>query len=146
MIGQDVNVEDLSGLTRVLERAELLKLKNNTSLNVRFMVTPDGVNNVNHAIPFPPSQDLLFTKKILDVTDFTDQDWSGWAPGAGAADPRDLILKTDPDGRVFLFDWGCTNTQDPLAQWWFILAKQKGWLEARGYGRERASTRHQGDD
>lgn len=116
MIGQDVNVEDLSGLTRVLERAELLKLKNNTSLNVRFMVTPDGVNNVNHAIPFPPSQDLLFTKKILDVTDFTDQDWNGWAPGAGAADPRDLILKTDPDGRVFLFDWGYTNTQDPLTQ------------------------------
>jgi hypothetical protein len=133
MIGQDVNVEDLSGLTRVLERAELLKLKNNTSLTVQFMVTPDGVNNVNHAVPFPPSQDLLFTKKILDVTEFTNENWNDWTPGAGAADPRDLTLKTDPDGRVFLFDWGYTDTQDPLTQREKLVKTYSGLAQGRLY-------------
>ena len=116
MMGDEINTEDLDVLIRAIKREELLKLKNKTSLAVQLMVTADGDTNVNRAIPFPPSQDLLFTKKILDMTRFTNDDRNDWENGAGATDPRDLVIRVDPDGRRYLFDYGYTATTDPLTQ------------------------------
>ncbi|XVO85783.1 hypothetical protein ACQ9Y2_18735 [Pseudomonas palleroniana] len=116
MIGQEVEAGDLDGLERFFDRAELLKFKNKTSLILRFKVTADGDANAGRAIAFPLSQDLLFTKKLLDITQFTDDDRNGWENGGGATDPRDLVIRVDPDGRKYLFDYGYTDTKDPKTQ------------------------------
>lgn len=116
MIAQDIEEDDLKGLYRPLAREELLRFKNNTFLTVKLKVTADGDSNVSRAIPFPPARALLFTKKLLDVTRFIGDNRNGWEKGAGVTDDRDLSIKIDPDGRRYLFDYGYSNTTDPLTQ------------------------------
>lgn len=114
--GEKIEQDGQHKLQWPIERDELLKFKDKTSLLIQFKVTADGDPNVGNAIVFPTSIITRFTKKMLDATEFIGENWNGWAPGGGASHPEDLKIKTDPDGRVFLFDWGYTDTSNPLTQ------------------------------
>ncbi|MDY7533637.1 hypothetical protein RGV33_18425 [Pseudomonas sp. Bout1] len=122
MIGEpitDIDVEN--GLSRVLKREELEKLRNETSLLVVFQATTQIGGTLSNSIEFPTLQ-LEFGKRFRDETDF-DPDykgWNNWQKGAGATDPRDLELKygAGPQSTpmYYLFDWGYTNTRNPVTQ------------------------------
>ena len=113
--------EVTGGLNKLLKRSDLEKLRDKTDLLIVFNVTPDIGGQVSNGIEFPKLH-LKFRKALYDLTDFDpdDKGWNGWTKGAGAADPRDLILKAgavpgNPNGH-YLFDWGYTNTSNPTTQ------------------------------
>ncbi|MBD8777954.1 hypothetical protein IFR12_03225 [Pseudomonas fluorescens] len=119
--GRVTEGEVTAGLNKLLKRSDLEKLRDKTDLLITFNVTPDIGGQVSNAIEFPKLH-LKFRKAFYDLTDFDpdDKGWNGWTKGAGAADPRDLILKPgsvpgNPNGH-YLFDWGYTDTSDPTTQ------------------------------
>ncbi|MEN5151564.1 hypothetical protein [Pseudomonas orientalis] len=117
MTGQLITLSDMNnGLKRVLARSDLEAFRNKTPLAIVFKVTTDGSPDVSEAIEFPLLE-LTLRKRFRDVTDFdpNKKDWNGWQKGAGATDPRDLVLK-EAGGQYYLFDWGYTNTQDLATQ------------------------------
>ncbi len=117
MTGQLITLSDVNnGLKRVLARSDLEAFRDKTPLAIVFKVTTDGSPDVSEAIEFPLLE-LTLRKRFRDVTDFdpNKKDWNGWQKGAGATDPRDLVLK-EAGGQYYLFDWGYTNTQDLATQ------------------------------
>jgi hypothetical protein len=117
MTGQLITFSDVNnGLKRVLARSDLEAFRDKTPLAIVFKVTTDGSPDVSEAIEFPLLE-LTLRKRFRDVTDFdpNKKDWNGWQKGAGATDPRDLVLK-EAGGQYYLFDWGYTNTQDLATQ------------------------------
>ncbi|MBO0496369.1 hypothetical protein [Pseudomonas sp. Marseille-Q1929] len=121
-IAEPITASDLSdGLEKLLPRAELEKLRNETSLVIEYKVTPDVGGVLTRAIAFP-ALNLQFRKPFYHHTDFdpAGKGWNGWQKGPGAVDSRDLRLKTGavpgaPSG-TYVEDWGYTNTQDPVTQ------------------------------
>lgn len=109
------------GLNKLLKRTELEKLRNETPLVVAFKATPDIGGVVGNAIAFPELH-LEFRKAFYDYTDFNPngKSWNNWKKGAGAAHSSDLIVKDGvmPGGEFgyFLFDWGYTDTSNPVTQ------------------------------
>lgn len=111
-----------NSLSRVLKRLELDKYETGAKLTFTFRLTADGSANIDEAIPFPPLK-LIFRKRLLDQTPFDPnrKGWNGWQRGAGATDPRDLVLKYGPypwetGMGYWLVDWGYTNTSNPATQ------------------------------
>lgn len=124
MVNEPITENDVAdGLSRVLRRQELDKLRNGTALDVVFKGTTEIGGNVGSAIEFPLLH-LAFRKLFRDETDFNpqgpDNGWNHWKKGAGATDSRDLVVKpgAGPGGQAgyYLFDWGYTNTRDPITQ------------------------------
>ncbi len=124
MVNEPITENDVAdGLSRVLRRQELDKLRNGTDLDVVFKGTTEIGGNVGSAIEFPLLH-LAFRKLFRDETDFNpqgpDNGWNHWKKGAGATDSRDLVVKpgAGPGGQAgyYLFDWGYTNTRDPITQ------------------------------
>ncbi|WKC48464.1 hypothetical protein [Pseudomonas veronii] len=109
------------GLTKLLPRAELEKLKNRTDLVIAFKATPDVGGVVGNAIAFPQLR-LAFHKAFYDHTDFdpNGKGWNAWQRGPGAANIKDLVLKTGAvpgsSNGYYLQDWGYTNTTNPVTQ------------------------------
>nr|WP_252121072.1 hypothetical protein [Pseudomonas petroselini] len=124
MVNQPINANDLAnGLSRVLKRDELNKLRNRTPLDVVFKCTTKVGGHAGNAVEFPLLH-LAFRKAFYDYTDF-DPDgkgWNGWQRGLGAASPADLVheheagLPPGPNPVHFLKDWGYTDTRDPATQ------------------------------
>lgn len=124
MVNQPINANDLAnGLSRVLKRDELNKLRNRTPLDVVFKCTTKVGGHAGNAVEFPLLH-LEFRKAFYDYTDF-DPDgkgWNGWQRGLGAASPADLVheheagLPPGPNPVHFLKDWGYTDTRDPAIQ------------------------------
>ena len=121
-IAEPITASDLSdGVEKLLPRAELEKLRNETSFIVEYKATPDIGGVLSNAITFHVL-DMKFRKAFYHHADFdpAGKGWNGWQRGPGASDLRDLIEKTGavpgkPSG-YFLFDWGYTNTTDPATQ------------------------------
>ncbi|WPN22085.1 hypothetical protein [Pseudomonas marginalis] len=124
MVNQPINANDLAnGLSRVLKRDELNKLRNRTPLDVVFKCTTKVGGHAGNAVEFPLLH-LEFRKAFYDYTDF-DPDgkgWNGWQRGLGAASPADLVHEHEagpppgPNPVHFLKDWGYTDTRDPATQ------------------------------
>lgn len=124
MVNQPINANDLAnGLSRVLKRDELNKLRNRTPLDVVFKCTTKVGGHAGRAVEFPLLH-LEFRKAFYDYTDF-DPDgkgWNGWQRGLGAASPADLVHEHEagpppgPNPVHFLKDWGYTDTRDPATQ------------------------------
>lgn len=102
-------------------RSELEKAKDQSSMTLTFSVVTDGSGLESNAIVCP-SRVLVIRVPFFDYTSFdpADRGWNGWQKGAGAADPRDLVLNTgavpgSPSG-YFLFDWGYTDTSNVNTQ------------------------------
>lgn len=124
MVNQPINANDLAnGLSRVLKRDELNKLRNRTPLDVVFKCTTKVGGHAGNAVEFPLLH-LAFRKAFRDVTDFNPQGpeggLNGWKRGAGATDERDMQVRSGTmlDGQpgYHMFDWGYTNTSNPVTQ------------------------------
>ncbi len=113
--------EVTGGLKKLLNRVELEKLRDRTSLVVAFKATPDVGGVLGNAIMFPKLH-LAFRKAFYDQTDFdpAGKDWNGWQRGAGALNPGDLRRDPGPvpgaASGYFLVDWGYTDTSNPVTQ------------------------------
>ncbi|WP_285427941.1 hypothetical protein [Pseudomonas sp. lyk4-R2A-8] len=121
-LGKGVTAQELEdGLKDVLQRSELELLKNRSDLTFTCKVTADGSTSEGAAIEFPVLE-LNVRHRYYDYTDFDPdgESWNAWQKGPGAAHSSDLILKTgavpgNPRG-YYLFDYGNTNTSNPVTQ------------------------------
>lgn len=111
---------DRDGLSCLIPRADLEKLKRNTSITINFshFIGSDPAASVE--IDFQPLT-LNFIKALYDLTDFdpSGKGWNGWQRGLGAANPADLALRNDFwGGRTgyWLRDYSYTNTSDPVTE------------------------------
>ncbi|KAF1021513.1 MAG: hypothetical protein GAK37_03461 [Pseudomonas sp.] len=102
MVAEDISATDVAnGLSRVLERAELEKFRDKSSVKIVFEVTPDGSSKPSDAVVFPELE-LAFRKHYRDLTSFNNQSLGKWRIGYGAPDPRDIsfqYLGVGPDGK-----------------------------------------------
>ncbi|AMN82029.1 hypothetical protein [Pseudomonas azotoformans] len=101
-------------------RSELDKAKDQSSMTLTFSVVTDGSGLESNAIVCP-SRVLIIRVPFYDHTSFDPADggWNGWQRGAGATDPRDLVLVSGPlpwGLGYWLRDWGYTNTSNPATQ------------------------------
>ncbi|AZE56544.1 hypothetical protein C4K03_4406 [Pseudomonas synxantha] len=123
MLNEPITTSDMDdGLSRVIKREELEKLRDRTALDVVFKCAAEIGGYEAGAIEFPLLH-LEFHKSFYDYTDFNPagKDWNNWERGLGATDSRDLRLK---QGQVpphyvngyYREDWGYTNTTDPATQ------------------------------
>ncbi|AZE85006.1 hypothetical protein C4J98_3610 [Pseudomonas orientalis] len=111
---------DRYGLSCLIPRSDLEKLKRNTPITINFshFIGSDPAGSVE--IDFQPLT-LNFIKALYDLTDFdpSDKGWNGWQRGLGAANPADLALRNDSwGGRTgyWLRDYSYTNTSDPVTE------------------------------
>lgn len=111
---------DRDGLSCLIPRADLEKLKRNTSITINFshFIGSDPAASVE--IDFQPLT-LNFIKALYDLTDFdpSGKGWNGWQRGLGAANPADLEPRNDSwGGRTgyWLRDYSYTNTSDPVTE------------------------------
>ncbi|WAT27007.1 hypothetical protein [Pseudomonas sp. GXZC] len=101
-------------------RSELDKAKDQSSMTLTYSVVTDGSGLESNAIVCP-SRVLIIRVPFYDHTSFDPADggWNGWQRGAGATDPRDLVLVSGPlpwGLGYWLRDWGYTNTSNPATQ------------------------------
>jgi hypothetical protein len=97
MVREPLGSGDLNGVTRVLPRIELEKLRDKSALIITFKATTDESIVESQAIKFPVLN-LTYRKKYRDLTDFNDGGFRGWEVGSGAPDPRDITLEEEADG------------------------------------------------
>ncbi|WP_025858615.1 hypothetical protein [Pseudomonas sp. CHM02] len=120
MTQEPIGRDDLNGLSRILPRAELEKLRDKTELTVIFKMTTNGSTQQADAIEFPQLK-LGFRKAYRDLTKFDDHTFGKWEKGSGVGDPRDLTIESidGPDGRpgYSVRDFTYTsNTVGPILQ------------------------------
>lgn len=116
----------VEGIQLSIPRGWLFFLDDYSALTVECFLTYGGQSDTETAQELPRTTHNIRQgpyQLLNDYTDFGQTGWNSWKKGPAAANPRDLVVKSDATGH-YLFNWGSTRPNNGTH-----LFKDYGYLE-----------------
>ncbi|VVO63909.1 hypothetical protein [Pseudomonas fluorescens] len=106
----------VEGVKLTIPRGWLFGLDDYSALTVECFFAYGGQSDIETAQELPRTTHKIRQREHQLLDDFTDFDltgWNSWKKGPAAADPLDLIVKSDKTGH-YLWNWGYTSPNNGI--------------------------------
>lgn len=106
----------LNGIRLTIPRGWLFSLDDYSALTIECYLAYDGQSDIKAAQELPRTTHNIRNlpyQLLNDYTDFGETGWNRWKKGPGAANPLDLIVKSDATGD-YLWNWGYTSPNNGI--------------------------------
>ncbi|MGQ3321395.1 hypothetical protein ACT4MW_18820 [Pseudomonas brassicacearum subsp. neoaurantiaca] len=109
--------EVTAGLSVVLPRTQINRLRNGSDLKLILDVTFNRSVDKSQATAFPIRTYLVTPLPLDDVSRFENTNWNGWRAGPAAQDPRDWNFSQGEGGRTYLGNGTYTDSSAGIVLW-----------------------------
>ena len=106
----------LNGIRLTIPRGWLFFLDDYSALTIKCYLAYDGQSDIETAQELPRTTHNIRQgpyQLLNDYTDFGQTGWNRWKKGPAAANPLDLIVKSDATGD-YLWNWGYTSPNNGI--------------------------------
>ena len=106
----------IEGIQLTIPRGWLFFLDDYSALTIKCYLAYDGQSDIETAQELPRTTHNIRQRPyqlLNDYTDFGQTGWNRWKKGPAAANPLDLIVKSDATGD-YLWNWGYTSPNNGI--------------------------------
>ncbi|WP_150686745.1 hypothetical protein [Pseudomonas fluorescens] len=106
----------IEGIQLTMPRGWLFFLDDYSALTIKCYLAYDGQSDIETAQELPRTTHNIRQgpyQLLNDYTDFGQTGWNRWKKGPAAANPLDLIVKSDATGD-YLWNWGYTSPNNGI--------------------------------
>lgn len=106
----------IEGIQLTIPRGWLFFLDDYSALTIKCYLAYDGQSDIETAQELPRTTHNIRQgpyQLLNDYTDFGQTGWNRWKKGPAAANPLDLIVKSDATGN-YLWNWGYTSPNNGI--------------------------------